>query len=78
MVPLALLPFFSVASCFCENPPVWTGVFLMAAGSATVYLWSRPIRPEPSVTLRRVGSSATGLAMVAASVQLASEIVAIF
>lgn len=43
LVPV-LGSFFSSGFCFCENPPIWTGIFLASTSIATIWWWKLSLR----------------------------------
>jgi hypothetical protein len=71
--------FFSSSICACAEPPIWTGVFLVAAAVATVWWWALDLRGvgAPPANLRLFGRLATAGATVAGAVHLTTQIVAI-
>lgn len=79
-VPLALPTFgafFTREFCFCEHPPIWTGVFLLMTALVTVWWWishSRG-RDAPSSTMRLVGRSGVVLAVIAGAIHLTGQII---
>lgn len=70
--------FFSQEFCFCESPPVWTGVFLMGAAAATVGWWLLDLRgASKPPTLQRLALVLVAAAALAGGVHLAGQIIEI-
>lgn len=72
--------FFSEEFCFCSDPPIWTGVFLVAASLSTVTWWIQHLRgaEAPSQSLSIIGRATLALAALAGSIDLTTEITQIF
>ncbi|MFB3051731.1 MAG: hypothetical protein ACE1Z0_07065 [Acidimicrobiia bacterium] len=70
LVPV-LGSFFSSGFCFCENPPIWTGIFLASTSIATIWWWklSRRGWETPPATLRTIGTTSIALTVTAGSIQ---------
>jgi hypothetical protein len=68
--------FFSEEFCFCSDPPIWTGIFLVAASLATVTWWVQYLRgaDTPSQPLSMVGRTSVALTAIAGAVDLTTEI----
>jgi hypothetical protein len=62
--------------CDCSNPPIWTGVFLIATSLSTVVWWVQHLRgaDTPSQTLKRIGTTSLALTALAGAVDLTTEI----
>ncbi len=81
-VPL-LIPtfgnFFSKEFCFCESPPIWTGVFLVIAAVATIAWWVLDFRgvTSPPLALKWVGLLSVAGAAVTGGLLLAEQLIAI-
>lgn len=71
--------FFTQEFCFCESPPVWTGVFLLAAAAETVGWWLLDLRGAASKPprLQRLGLVSVAAAALAGGVHLAGQIIEI-
>jgi hypothetical protein len=71
--------FFSSEFCFCENPPIWTGIFLASTSIATIWWWKLSLRGwnTPPATLRTIGTTSIALTVTAGSIYLAREVLAI-
>jgi hypothetical protein len=71
--------FFSPNFCACEEPPVWTGVFLAVTAIVTLSWWVLDLRgvERPPASLQLIGRLTTAAAAVAGSVHLVAQIVAI-
>ena len=69
--------FFSTDFCFCSNPPLWTGVFLVAASLATIGWWVQYLRgaETPSNAVRMVGTTSVAIAALAGAIHLSIEII---
>lgn len=65
--------------CFCTNPPIWTGVFLIATALTTIGWWVQRLRgaEAPSKLLQTAGTTSVALAALAGGVHLTREIIAI-
>lgn len=65
--------------CFCANPPIWTGVFLLATALATIGWWLQHLRgaETPSKLLQAVGTTSVALATLAGGIHLTREIITI-
>ena len=71
--------FFSEDFCFCEEPPVATGVLLVIVGLATLWSWVNRVRGEANPpALDRWAPIAVWAAVVAGAIHLGREIVQIF
>lgn len=68
--------FFSREFCFCEHPPVATGIFLVAAGAISLSWWVAELRGRASPPRGMVwaGRAAVGLAVAASAVDLGTEL----
>ncbi len=68
--------FFSSGFCFCENPPIWTGIFLAYTSIATIWWWKLSLRgwETPPATLRTIGTTSIALTITAGSIHLAREV----
>jgi hypothetical protein len=62
--------------CSCSNPPIWTGVFLIATSLSTIVWWVQHLRGAdiPSQTLKRIGTTSLALTALAGAVDLTTEI----
>jgi hypothetical protein len=71
--------FFSPNFCACQEPPVWSGLFLAVSAVVTVWWWVLDLRgvEGPPASLRLVGRVTTAAAAVAGAVHLTTQIVAI-
>lgn len=79
-VPVALPTFgafFTRDFCFCEHPPIWTGVFLVMTTLVTLWWWISHLRGKdaPSSTMRLVGRSSLLLAVISGAVHLTGQII---
>ncbi|MCZ6457169.1 MAG: hypothetical protein O6650_07975 [Actinobacteria bacterium] len=63
--------FFSSGFCFCENPPIWTGIFLASTSIATIWWWKLSLRgwDTPPATLPTIGTTSIALTVTAGSIQ---------
>ncbi len=70
LVPV-LGSFFSSGFCFCENPPIRTGIFLASTSIATIWWWKLSLRgwETPPATLRTIGTTSIALTVTAGSIQ---------
>lgn len=71
--------FLSQEFCFCESPPIWTGTLLLGAAVTTVTWWVLALRravSQPPI-LKRLGRISVAGAVVAGSVYLTGQILAI-
>jgi hypothetical protein len=71
--------FFTTEFCFCDNPPIATGVFIVVTAIATGWWWIMNLRgtESPPTTLKRIGSTSVALAVAAGTVHLIAEIATI-
>ena len=71
--------FLSREFCFCRNPPIWSGVFLVVTSFATIWWWILNLRGSdtPPRTLRTIGTTSIALTVTAGSIYLAREVLAI-
>jgi hypothetical protein len=71
--------FLSPNFCGCQEPPVWTGVFLAVTAVVSVSWWVLDLRgmKGPPAGLQLVGRVASAAAVVAGAVHLTAQIVAI-
>jgi hypothetical protein len=62
--------------CSCSNPPIWTGVFLIATSLSTIVWWVQHLRgaDTPSQILRKIGTTSLALTALAGAVDLTTEI----
>jgi MFS family permease len=72
----ALQGFFSAEGCFCPDPPVWTGAFLLVTAAATVWSWVTFVRAgaPSSPGTRIVGWIGLAGATLAGGIQLAGDV----
>lgn len=68
--------FFSRSFCFCEDPPIWTGLGLVVAAAGTTWWWVADARgaaepPRGAVLLGRAGTLA---AVALGALDLADEV----
>ncbi|MCZ6518546.1 MAG: hypothetical protein O6853_02005 [Actinobacteria bacterium] len=63
--------FFSSGFCFCENPPIRTGIFLASTSIATIWWWKLSLRgwDTPPATLPTIGTTSIALTVTAGSIQ---------
>jgi hypothetical protein len=78
MIPI-IGSYFATGFCFCENPPIWTGVFLLAAGLATTWWWVLSLRgsSSPPKYLKTMGSVSVALAVIAGAIHLLAQLIQI-
>lgn len=69
--------FFTRTFCFCEQPPIWTGIFLVVTALVTLSWWVYHARgtETPSSTMRLVGRASLLLAVIAGIIHLTGQIV---
>lgn len=78
-----LIPTFgsllSAEFCFCAEPPIWTGTFLLITTFATIWWWVLSMRgtSTPPRALKLVGTASVVSTVVAGSIYLVIEVVAI-
>lgn len=65
--------------CFCQHPPVWTGVFLVIAAFATAAWWVLALKgsESPPRPLQRSGEVATLGAIIAGGIHLTGQVMTI-
>ena len=78
IIPL-FASFFDTGFCFCEHPPIWIGIGLIAATASTIYWWYLSLRgaEDPPGWLTKTGQISVLVAVVAGAVYLTNEILAI-
>jgi len=71
--------FVSTEFCFCDNPPVATGFFIVITAIATAWWWVLNLRGSrtPPRTLTMVGTASVALAVIAGTIHLIGEIASI-
>ena len=71
--------FFTTEFCFCANPPLATGGFVVITALATGWWWVMDLRgsASPPRMLTTVGATSVALAIVAGTVHLVGEITTI-
>jgi hypothetical protein len=71
--------FFTREFCFCESPPIWTGVFLVMAAVATIVWWVLDFGgvTSPALALGWLGLISVAGAAVAGGLLLAGQLIAI-
>jgi hypothetical protein len=71
--------FFTAEFCFCNNPPIATGVFIVITAIVTGWWWVLGLGGSlsPPTTLRRIGTTSVALAVATGTVHLVGEIATI-
>lgn len=67
--------FFSQEFCFCESPPIWTGVFLVGAAATTIIWWVLNLRgaTSPPTVIQRLGWLSVTGAVLSGGIHLAAQ-----
>lgn len=69
--------FFDPDFCSCDNPPIWSGVFLLMTAAVTALWWMLHLRgsESPTKTLRTIGLSSVVMTAIAGAIHLVGEII---